>query len=245
MALVLREMSTRYGRSPGGYLWAVLEPLGAIVLLAVGFSLLIRTPSLGTSFILFYATGYLPFNLYQVNSVMVARSLTFSRALLFYPAVTWADAVLARFLLNTLTGVMVAYLLLALILNLIDTRIVLDIQPILSAMGLAAVLGLGVGALNCVLNGLFPAWELIWSIATRPLFLASGVIFIYEDLPQTAQTFLWYNPLMHVTGLMRQGFYPMYAPDYVTPIYVVIWALVPLAMGLLLLQRHHRDILND
>ncbi|MDJ0823602.1 MAG: sugar ABC transporter permease, partial [Paracoccaceae bacterium] len=26
MALMLREMSTSFGRSPGGYLWAILEP---------------------------------------------------------------------------------------------------------------------------------------------------------------------------------------------------------------------------
>ncbi|WP_311200115.1 hypothetical protein [Phaeobacter inhibens] len=49
-ALVLREMSTRYGRTPGGYLWGILEPLAAILFLSLGFSLVIRTPSLGTSF---------------------------------------------------------------------------------------------------------------------------------------------------------------------------------------------------
>ena len=26
-ALIMREMQTTYGRSPGGYLWAVLEPV--------------------------------------------------------------------------------------------------------------------------------------------------------------------------------------------------------------------------
>ena len=36
LALMLREMSARYGRSPGGYLWALLEPLGAILILSSG-----------------------------------------------------------------------------------------------------------------------------------------------------------------------------------------------------------------
>ncbi|MCC5956800.1 MAG: hypothetical protein JJU07_11910, partial [Natronohydrobacter sp.] len=39
-ALMLREMATRYGRTPGGYLWAVVEPLGMILILGYAWSLL-------------------------------------------------------------------------------------------------------------------------------------------------------------------------------------------------------------
>lgn len=156
MALVLREMSTRYGRSPGGYVWAILEPLGAILILGFGFSLLMRAPSLGTSFLLFYATGYLPFNLYQSLSVTVARSISFSKALLFYPTVTWVDALLARFLLNLLTGLLVTYILFVGILMFTETRVVLQAGPIVELLTLAALLGLGIGTLNCALMGLFP-----------------------------------------------------------------------------------------
>ncbi|MGC9371091.1 MAG: ABC transporter permease [Paracoccaceae bacterium] len=245
LALILREMSTRYGRSPGGYLWAVLEPIGAILMLTFGFSLLLRSPSLGNSFILFYATGYLPLSLYMSTSNMVARAIGFSRPLLVYPSVTWADAVLARWILNTLTGLMVTYLLLAGILAVIDTRIALDILPILAALAMAALIGLGVGVMNCVLFGMFPVWTQVWTIVTRPLFLASGIFFIMEDLPPLAQKILWYNPLIHITGLMRTGFYPMYAPDYVSVVFVLSVALVCTALGLVLLRRYHQDILNS
>ncbi|MBV1895744.1 MAG: ABC transporter permease [Rhodobacteraceae bacterium] len=244
-ALILREMSTRYGKTPGGYIWAVLEPLGAILILAFGFSLLLRSPSLGTSFILFYASGYLPFNLYQQVSLVVARAINFSRALLYYPSVTWVDAILARFVLNTLTGMMVTYILLFAILGLTDTRVVLDVVPIIAALVLAAFLGLGIGTLNCLLGGLFPTWDIIWSIASRPLFLASGILFTYEDLPNSVQSVLYYNPLIHITGLMRSGLYPMYNPQYVSPVYVIAISTVTLGFGVLLLARHHKTILNS
>lgn len=244
-ALMLREMSTRYGKSAGGYVWAILEPLAAIIILGIGFSLLMRSPSLGSSFLLFYATGFLPFNLYQSLSVVIARSINFSRPLLFYPTVTWVDAVIARLILNTLTNVLVAYLLLAIILAMTDTRTVLDLQPILISMALAMVLGLGVGVLNCAIMGLVPVWDTIWSVATRPLFLASGVIFLYEDMPTVAKNILWFNPLLHITGIMRTGFYPMYTPQYISVLFVIICSLVTLAFGLLILGRYHRDILNN
>lgn len=243
MALMLREMSSTYGDSPGGYLWAVLEPLGVITLLSFCFSLLIATPALGTNFILFYATGYLPFTLYQSVSITVARSIRFSKPLLFYPSVTWLDSVIARFTLNTLTQIMAGFILLATILGVADTHTVLDIQPILLAICLAALLGLGVGAMNCLLMGLFPVWEMIWSIITRPLFLASGILFIYEDMPPLIQDILWFNPLIHIIGLFRQGMYSLYNPIYISPLFVLGVALIHLALAMLLLRRYHKDIL--
>ena len=244
MALILREMSTRYGRTPGGYIWSIIEPTAAILVLSVGFSLVMRTPSLGNSFLLFYATGYLPFNLYLTVSGTVAASIGFSKPLLKYPAVTWVDAVLGRFLLNSLTGILITLILLGGILLVVDTRAIVDIPPLIQAMALSMILSLGVGVLNCALMGLFPIWVVIWSVVTRPLFLASGIIFIFDQLPTFAQKVLWYNPLIHITGLMRTGVYSMYAPQYISPTYVMACGLISLTLGLILLGRFHRDILN-
>lgn len=243
-ALVLREMSTRYGRTPGGYVWALLEPLAAILFLSVGFSLVMRSPSLGNSFLLFYATGYLPFDIYRALSNTTGRALAYSKPLLKFPAVTWVDAILARFCLNSLTGILITILLLGGVLTVIDSRTLLDLPPAVLAMALSMVLGLGVGTLNCALIGLYPLWGVVWAIFTRPLFLASGVIYIFEDLPPMAQDILWFNPVIHVTGLMRTGFYPTYAAAYASPTYVLFVGLILLALGLVLMGRYHRDILN-
>lgn len=244
MALMLREMSTRYGRTPGGYIWAILEPLGAIIILSVGFSLILRTPPLGSSFLLFFATGYIGFGLYQGLSQSVSRAINFSRPLLKYPAVTWLDAVLARFLLNSITEVLVAALLLGGIVATLETRVVIDFVPLIEALALAMLLGLGVGVLNCALIGLFPIWEVVWSVATRPLFLASGIFYLYAQMPPFAQDILWYNPLIHIVGLMRAGFYPTYSIAYVDLGFVAGVGLVTLLLGLVLLGRYAQEILN-
>lgn len=245
IALILREMSTRYGRSPGGYIWAVVEPMGAILLLSAAFSLVIRTPSLGNNFILFYASGYMTFTMYQQLSVTIARSIMFSRPLLFYPAVSWADAVLARLILNGLTGVMVSTIVFAVIFAFLETRTIIDIGTILLSLSLALLMGAGIGAMNCALLGLYPIWDLVWSIATRPLFLASGIFFIYEDMPRSIQDILWYNPLIHISGVMRMGIYPTYKPDYISLPFVLFFGLATLTLGLLLLHRHHKTILEN
>lgn len=245
MALMLREMGSTYGRSPGGYIWAILEPVGIVVVLATAFSLLIRTPSLGTSFILFYASGYLSYALYNDLSGKVQGSLRYSRSLLAYPGVTWLDAVLARFALNLITGVMVMCVVLTGILLTLDARTILDIGPILTAIAMAACVGFGVGAVNCVAVGLVPVWGQLWGIATRPLFLASGVLFIYEDMPPVVQDILWWNPLMHVTGVFRTGIYPTYHATYVSLPYVFGVGLTLTALGLIFLRAHYKRILEQ
>ncbi|MEQ9243021.1 ABC transporter permease [Roseovarius indicus] len=244
LALILREMSTRYGRTPGGYIWGVIEPLAAIIFLAIGFSLLLRSPSLGTSFILFYATGYVVFNLYQNIAAATSQAISFSKPLLMFPAVNWFDALIARFVLNSLTGIIISILLFTGILAVVENRTVLELGPIVEAFGLTMLIGLGVGTLNCALIGLFPVWGVMWGIITRPLFLASCVIYLFEDLPRMAQNILWYNPLVHIVGLTRTGFYVTYTPHYIDTVYVFFVGIILLFFGLLLTHRYNREILN-
>ena len=242
-ALILREMSVTYGRSPGGYLWAVLEPALGIFLLTFIFSLAFRAPPLGANFPLFYATGLVPFLFYSEVSNKLAQSLKFSRQLLAYPAVTFVDAIAARLVLNTLTLLMVGYLIFSGILILFDTRTVLDPAALALGYAMAIVLALGVGTMNCVLVSLFPVWGQIWSILTRPLFIISCIFFLYESVPEPWRSILWWNPLIHLVGQMRHAFYPTYDAVYVSPVYVFGLSLFLLASGLVFLTRYSRDII--
>lgn len=244
-ALVLREMATSYGRSPGGYLWAVLEPVAALAVLTVVFAVVLRSPSLGNSFPLFYASAYLPFMLFNDLANRMATSIRFSRPLLGYPAVSFVDALLARFLLALATHLVVGAIILTGILTLMDTHALLNLPRLLEGLALATAIALGVGVLNCYLMTAFPVWERAWQIVTRPLFLISGVLYIYEDLPRFAQEILWWNPLLHVTGIARTGIYSTYQAQYASVLFVLIVAAVTLALGMLLLYRFNRDLMED
>ncbi|WP_354667607.1 ABC transporter permease [Lentibacter algarum] len=244
VALVLREMATRYGKSPGGYLWALLEPLGGIIILSLAFSLLVRNPSLGNSFLLFYATGYLPFQMFQSVTQLSQSSLNYSRALLQYPNVSWIDAVTARVVLAILTGALVSLIILTAIIEYADQNSTLRYGYIFQAFASAALLGLGIGMVNSVVIGLLPVWRSIWGIMMRPLLLASGVLYIYEDLPRAAQDLIWYNPLLHSTALARAGFFQTYTPQHVSLVYIYGISAILIAAGLMLLRRFYLTILE-
>jgi capsular polysaccharide transport system permease protein len=244
LALVLREMSTSYGRSPGGYLWAVLEPVAGIALLTAVFSIGFHAPALGVSFAMFYATGMLPFVLFTDVVGKLGQALNYSKQLLAYPRVTVVDALLARFVLNLMTQLLVSYLVLGGILMLLDTRVILDGPVLAQAYALCALLALGVGSFNAYMLVRFPIYQRAWSIAMRPLFLLSCIFYLFDSIPQPWRDWLWYNPLVHVVGLVRRGFYPGYDATYVSVPYVVGVALGALVLGLLLLRGDHRELLD-
>lgn len=244
LALMLREMSTRYANSPGGYIWAIVEPLGFIAMMAIGFSLMARVPPLGTSFVLFYASGFLPFNLYKALENDVSAAIRFSRPLLLYPAVNWLDAILARFLLGMITNILVLILIIWGSLMMASHSAALDLVQMLHSIAAAGALGLGVGTLNAFLHGRFPLIRTAWKIINRPMFLLSAVIYTLEDLPTSIQKILWWNPLVHLTGMMRDGIYPNYQPQYISQPYVYGIAFVSMAIGLLFLRTYSRDLVN-
>jgi len=244
MALMLREMATSYGRSAMGYLWAIIEPVAALTLMTLVFSIFLRAPALGTNFPLFFASGFLVFNIYSGVGNNVASAVRYSRPLLEYPAVTALDAVLARFLLNYLTHLMVIFIILTGIIVIYDLRLILDLQQLGLGLLMAGAFALGIGTFNCYLFIAYPSYVQVWAIVNRPMFIISGVFFLFDSVPQPFSDFLWYNPLVHIVGQTRAGLYATYSANYVSVAYVMGVSMLLFMIGVHLLRRYLRDAMN-
>lgn len=243
-ALVMREMSTRYGRTAGGYVWAIFEPAATIALLAAIFAQVTRHPPLGGSFLLFFASGYLSFHIYMDIARAVSTSVKVNKGLLAFPRVTMLDTIIARFILQIVTTITVFFSIMFVIIFIESRTFHLNLEMVLLSILMSSVLGVGVGAVNCVLFAFSPTWEKFFSVINRPLLLISGVLYTFESLPRSIQELLWWNPLIHVTATMRAGFYPYYVPSFVSPGLVFGLGLGLLAMGILLLRTFRSRMLE-
>ncbi|MBV7380181.1 ABC transporter permease [Maritimibacter dapengensis] len=243
-ALMLREMGQKYGKSPGGYLWALASPMIFIMVMTIAFSLLARTPPIGKTFIMFYASGFLVFSIFNQLAGPVSGALTFNKSLLQFPTVTWIDSIIARFLLNFLTALIVYFILLYAIAFFSPESPRFDVPLMLEAVVLAGGISLAWGVFTCYLFAELPVLGDFWKFASRPLFIASGVLFMYEDFPESVQNILYWNPLMHVVSLGRAAVYPRYDAAFVSTTYVMLFIMLLLVPGLLLVRQHHDRLLN-
>ncbi|ANK75785.1 MULTISPECIES: ABC transporter permease [Ensifer] len=235
-SLMVREMSTRYGGKPGGYLWALIDPVAHIALLSVVFGTIARAPALGSSFMLFFATGYLPLLAYNSMTSFVAGAVRANRALLNYPVVAPADTVAARFIVQALTTAFICFLVLGLI-SVEDHRSVfagLEYSIVFFSIFVAMLLGLGVGMANIALFARSPLYEQIYSIVTKPLFLISGVFFLADSIPQPFRGILLLNPIAHIIMWFRSGVYSEYRAVSLDVSYALQCAFVAFFLGVLL-----------
>ncbi|UXT50598.1 ABC transporter permease [Agrobacterium tumefaciens] len=236
-ALLIREMSTRFGSKPGGYVWAFIDPAGHIAFMSLIFMAITHTPALGKSFALFFATGYLAFQFYAAMAGFLNGAIKANRTLLSYPNVAPIDTIVARYILQAGTTSVVSFCVLGVILLTVDQPVYLNWPAIIEAAFAATVLGLGIGIFNNVATLRFPLYEQVFNIINRPMFLISGVFFLPDALPAPIRDIVLLNPLVHVVMLFRKGFYPEYRADMMNMTYLYSFALTILFMGLLLFTR--------
>jgi capsular polysaccharide transport system permease protein len=231
-ALIIRETRTRFGDSRLGYGWALLEPILHIALLSVAFSVLMHgQPPIGSHFFLFYYTGLVPYHVFVHTSSGMAYAITSNGALLQLPLVTTFDVIAARGLLEFMTDMIVAAIVLALLTAIGVGGVPDDLWGPAAAFLAAALLGCGVGYVNAVLSVLWRGWDKIYAQVTRALYFVSGIFYVPAMMPDWARDALAWNPLLHAIDWFRAGFFAAYEPHWLDRSYLAILGVIALLAG--------------
>jgi capsular polysaccharide transport system permease protein len=231
-ALLLRETRVRFGRSQIGYLWAILEPLGGVIIFASVFHVIGRIPDVGHSLYLFLALGMLGYSIQRRLAVQLGSAFEANQALLSFPVVKRVDTLLARGILEIATSILSMGIIIA------GLMVVEDIPPpahlgiFVGGIAALALLGFGLGTVNAILNSHFGSWRHIEGLINRPLFLMSGVFFVPSTMPTAVTDILVWNPILHGIDWLRYGYYEGYRPDFTSFEYLVGWGLATTLIGL-------------
>jgi capsular polysaccharide transport system permease protein len=231
-AFIVREIASRYGRSPGGYLWAVVEPVAYVGMMSLLFGALARTPAMGTSFPLFFATGYIAYSMYNGMAGYLSSAISANKSLLQYPLVAPIDPFIGRAILQAMTSAMVAVIILWIARQTEPHPHEILWTALIEAIGLAWILAAGVALTNVVLFERFKLYEKIFGIITRPLFLLSGVFYVPSQMPHPFQDVLLANPITQIIILFREGFYGQSVTDGFDMSYLFWWVLPVAFVGL-------------
>ena len=234
-ALIIRETRTRFGESRLGYGWAFLEPMLHILLLALVFAVLMHgRPPIGRQFFIFYYTGIIPYHVFVHSSCNLTYAISCNGSLLQLPPVTTADVIVARGILEFVTDLIVAVLLLALFAAIGQSAAPHD----LLAAGLALLaiwsFGCGCGFVNAVVNAFWKSWDKIWVQFVRLLYFCSGIFYVPAMMPPRVREALAWNPVLQAVDWFRAGFFAQYTPHWLDRSYLITVALLILGAGAVL-----------
>ncbi|MEZ4367140.1 MAG: ABC transporter permease [Kofleriaceae bacterium] len=176
----------------------------------------------------------MPYTLFTNSVVRVAEAINGNKALLYYPQVRPIDLIIARCLLEAATFAAVFIVLMGGHALATQRLIVDDPLRLIAGMGLASLLGTGLGIIFCGLGQLSTVAERARGPLLRPLFWISGIFFTAETLPAGARDAMLWNPVLHTTELVRDGWFDSYSDEHVSVPYVLAWVGALFLAGLLL-----------
>jgi capsular polysaccharide transport system permease protein len=230
-ALIIRETRTRFGESTLGYGWALLEPILHILLLSLAFAVLMHgRPPIGSQFFIFYYTGIIPYHIFVHTSSSMTYAVTANGSLLQLPLVGTFDVILARGLLELVTDLLVAAILLAGFGALGFGTLPRDFSGLAAAVTMVWLLGCGFGFVNAVVNAFCKSWDKIWAQLTRILYFCSGIFYVPGMMPDWIRNTLAWNPVLQAVDWFRASFFPDYVPHWLDrPYLAAVTGLVLLA----------------
>jgi len=241
-ALMMRETRTRLADSKLGYGWALLEPVLHILMLSLVFAVMMRgRPPIGDKFFIFYYTGIIPYHLFVHSSSSMTYAITSSGPLLQLPLVSTLDVMVARGLVEVLTDVVVATILLAGFFAVGLGLLPHDLPALSASVVAVSLFGCGIGLINAAINSFLKSWDKIWAQLTRTLYFCSGIFYVPGMMPDWIRDILAWNPILHAVDWFRSSFFSEYEPHWLDRSYLAILAAVSVAAGLCLergLRRH-------
>jgi capsular polysaccharide transport system permease protein len=233
-ALAVREMQASNSNYVYGYGWAIAEvciSLTALIVLKV-FIHALSPPAMPP--VLFLILGGIPWFTFHNTAGGMLMVVSAKRKLLQLPHVTPLDIMLAKAtsVLCTYSSVFIVVLIGA---DYFEGGGVPRYTAGLVIIYLMSwILGIGFGLTLMPLIRVFPPALKLLSVIWRFGLILSGVYFSITSLPSNYWVYLTWNPMLHVSELMRTYWFSSYQTPIGNPFYVGACTTGLLILGLLL-----------
>lgn len=241
-ALLMREIITRYGRNNIGFLWLFVEPL-LMTLIIVLLWKFIRADQYSTlNMVAFVITGYPLVMMWRNVSNRAIGAISANASLLYHRNVRVLDTIFARMLLE-IAGATIAQIAIVGVLILIGwIPAPADVFYMLMAWLLMAIFAIGLGLVICSIAFKVEAFGKIWGTFSFVMMPLSGVFFFVSSLPQQAQQYVLWMPMVHGTEMFRQGYFGASVVTYESISYIVLCNLVLLLLGFIMVNDFSKGV---
>lgn len=234
MALTVREMQASNSSYVYGYAWAIAEVIISLTALTVlkVFIHVLSPPAMPP--VLFLLTGAVPWFTFHNTASGMFQVVSQRRKLLLLPHVTPLDIMLAKAMSVLCTYGSVFFVGLVMADYFEGGMIPRSTAGLVLIYLLSWVMGMGFGLCLMPLIRIFPPGLKLLSIIWRFGLILSGVYFTISTIPSNYWVYLTWNPMLHVSELMRTYWFETYQTPIGNPFYVAVCAMSLMTFGLLL-----------
>lgn len=241
-ALMIRELTTRFGRENIGFLWIMVEPLLFAGLVAMIWRFAKGPEDHGVSVIAFVVSGYIPITLFRHGISRSVLAFSINSSLLYHRQIKVVDFIIARFLIEILGGMM-AYIFAGVVL------ILLGLFPVPSDIGLF-IAGWFTYALFCFalclviapLSEMSEVLEKFVPVTTYIMIPISGLPTMVSWMPPSAREVLLWSPFVNAMEMMRKGLWGEDITAYYNVWVPISVSVVLISVGLSLCRRVRRKL---
>jgi lipopolysaccharide transport system permease protein len=234
LTLALHRIKVRYRQSRLGLLWAVIQPLGMMLVFTLMFSFLRTSPSGDVPFPLFAYAGLIPWTMFSSGLTNACTALTSQAALLtkvYFPR----EILPLTYIIAALVDMAVASILLGALMLWFGVPLaptaIWSIPAIVLLTGLLVGLGLVLSAVQVRYRDVGLALPLLmqmWLFATPVLYPLAAA---RATLPDPFYTLYTLNPMAGIVDTFRRAVVLHQPPDFAALALsaVVVAALLPVA----------------
>lgn len=237
--LALKELRVRYKRSALGFLWALLNPLLMMVILAIVFSTVMRIAV--PKYAIFLMSALLPWTFFSQSLAYAVESIVGNGDLLKKVRIAKSVFPTAAVLSNVINFLlsMVPLLILMVILRFPFhwTWIYLPI-PLISLI----LFSLGCSFFFSVANVFFRDMAHIIQVLLSAWFYVSPVIYSLDFVPPRYHFFFRFNPMLYLLNGFRLAIYHGQLPSWQSAAATVSCGVLGLFLGYQVFRRY-QDVL--
>jgi len=232
IALIIRDAMSRYGHENIGFFWVMGEPL----LLSTGvmalWSVTNQSHSAEIGVVPFALTGYSIITLWRHNVSRAVHGMRHSVSLTFHPHVKFLDILFARSALETV-GILAAFFIAYVPLHLLG--FIMPFRDPLVFFGgwfLTAWFSFGFSLIIAAVTELSEAVDRFVQPIMYLTLPLTGVFYMVDWLPQSAQAIVIWSPLVNGCEMFRSGLFPANTPTEWDAIYLACCSFGVTAIGM-------------
>lgn len=244
-ALMLRELTTRFGRENIGFLWVMVEPLLFAGLIALLWRATKGPFEAGVDIVAFVLSGYIPLVLFRSTVNRAVSSFTANGSLMYHRQIKILDIIIVRFLIEFIGHLMAYFFIVIALMSFGAFPTPYDLGFMLLGWLYFSIFSFSIALVVAPLSEMSEAIEKIIPVANYMMIPFSGAFFLVGSLTPKLANAVLYSPPVHAMEMMRFGIFgPSIDPQY-DLIYPIGFCMPCIALGLMLCRIVRRRLVVE